>query len=230
MVLFTSITAGIGNSIVTESSDKNYADFKKFTFIICFILCICCNCFIGLYQPFMKLWVGQNLMLDFSFVILFCVLFYCLELAMVWATIKDAAGIWHSDRFRPLIGALVNLCLNLILVHFVGLYGIILSTVISYIFISMPWLVYNLFSLVYQKPLLPYIKNIVEYIVVTILTCGCSYFICTKLCIGGLAEIVVKLIVCIVIPITLQCLIFVNSIEFKESKKLLFRVLRLRES
>ena len=145
-VIFSAITAGIGNSLVTESSEKNYNDFKKFTFIICFILCICCCCFVGLYQPFMKLWVGKKFMLSFSFVILFCILFYCLELAMVWATVKDAAGLCHSDRFRPLIGACANLIMNIVLVQVIGLYGIILSTVFSYIFISMPWLIHNLFK------------------------------------------------------------------------------------
>lgn len=152
-VLFSSITAGIGNSLVTETIEKNYKDFKVFSFIICYILCICCCCFIGLYQPFIRLWVGNKYILDYRFVILFCVLFYCLELAMLWASIKDAAGLWHSDRFRPLVGASVNLILNIVLVQYCGLYGIILSTVLSYIFISMPWLIHNLFSLVYKKPL-----------------------------------------------------------------------------
>lgn len=54
-VIFGSITAGIGNSLVMESEEKNYNDFKKFSFIICYILCICCCCFMGLYQPFMKM-------------------------------------------------------------------------------------------------------------------------------------------------------------------------------
>ena len=135
-VLFSSITAGIGNSLVTETIEKNYKDFKVFSFIICYILCICCCCFIGLYQPFIRLWVGNKYILDYRFVILFCVLFYCLELAMLWASIKDAAGLWHSDRFRPLVGASVNLILNIVLVQYCGLYGIILSTVLSYIFIS----------------------------------------------------------------------------------------------
>ena len=36
-VLFSSITAGIGNSLVTETIEKNYKDFKVFSFIICYI-------------------------------------------------------------------------------------------------------------------------------------------------------------------------------------------------
>jgi hypothetical protein len=31
--IFTSCTAGIGNSIVVESVEKNYRDFEKFSFM-----------------------------------------------------------------------------------------------------------------------------------------------------------------------------------------------------
>ena len=227
-VIFGSITAGIGNSLVMESEEKNYNDFKKFSFIICYILCICCCCFMGLYQPFMKMWVGKKLMLDYSFVILFCVLFYCLELAMVWATIKDAAGLWHSDRFRPLIGAFVNLVLNLILVQFCGLYGIILSTVLSYVLISMPWLIHNLFSLLYKRALFNYIKDVFKYILVTIILCIIVYICCENIIVKGICGLILKGIICIVIPFFLQNIIFHKKIEYIESKKLLFGMLRIR--
>lgn len=36
-IVFSSCTAGIGNSMVTETIEKNYKDFKKFTFLVIFI-------------------------------------------------------------------------------------------------------------------------------------------------------------------------------------------------
>lgn len=216
-VLFSSITAGIGNSLVTETREKNYNDFRKFTFIICFILCICCCCFIGLYQPFMEMWVGEKFMLGFEYVIMFCVLFYCLELAMVWATIKDAAGIWHADRFRPLIGSLINLVLNLLMVRYIGLYGIILSTVISYIFISMPWLIHNLFTLLYKESLSYYIKDVGEYILTTVVCCHLCYLICINIHLTSFIGLAVKLIICVGVALSVQLLIFRNKKEYKES-------------
>ena len=225
-VIFGSITAGIGNSLVTESEDKNYNDFKIFSFIICYILCICCCCFIGLYQPFMAIWVGEKFMLNYSFVVLFSILFYCLELAMVWATIKDAAGLWHSDRFRPLIGAIVNLILNLVLVQYFGLYGIILSTVLSYIFISMPWLIHNLFSLVYKRSLVNYIGDIAKYIIVTIITCAMVYLLCDYISISGISEIIIKTFICVIVPVFIQNIIFHKKNEFIETKKILIRILK----
>lgn len=225
-VVFSAITAGIGNSLVTESEEKNYNDFKKFTFIICFILCICCCCFAGLYQPFMKMWVGNELMLDYDFVILFCILFYCLELALVWATFKDAAGLWHSDRFRPLIGAVSNLVMNIIMVNYIGLYGIILSTVFSYILISMPWLIHNLFKYLYKKPVIPYLKEVFTYILVSIFSTFITIVICNQFCIKGVFELIFKTLICVVVPILLQCLIFRKKEVFNESVALIKKMLR----
>ena len=224
-VIFSAITAGIGNSLVTESSEKNYNDFKKFTFIICFILCICCCCFVGLYQPFMKLWVGKKFMLSFSFVILFCILFYCLELAMVWATVKDAAGLWHSDRFRPLIGACANLIMNIVLVQVIGLYGIILSTVFSYIFISMPWLIHNLFKFLYNESLKVYLKDLSMYILVAILATTITTIICRKITFVGIFELVFKGIISIIIPVSIEILCYRKKEEFKESIKLVKNIM-----
>ncbi|WP_302802128.1 lipopolysaccharide biosynthesis protein [Eubacterium ventriosum] len=225
-VIFSAITAGIGNSLVTESTEKNYNDFRKFTFIICFILCICCCCFAGLYQPFMRLWVGEKFMLDFSFVILFCILFYCLELAMVWATVKDAAGLWHSDRFRPLIGAIANLLMNVVLVQIIGLYGIILSTVFSYILISMPWLIHNLFKFLYKEPLIKYLKDLGFYILVAVGSTALTISLCRKIVIEGIVELIIKSIVSVSIPLVIECLVYRRKKEFIESVILIKKMLK----
>ncbi len=225
-VIFSSIIAGMGNSLVVETKEKNYNDFETFTFIICFILCICCSCFAGLYQPFMELWVGTALMLDYSYVILFCVLFYCLELAMVWATVKDAAGMWHSDRFRPLIGAIANLVMNLLLVRFIGLYGIILSTVLSYILISMPWLIHNLFKFLYKRSLMGYLKKLMLYMLIAIFSTAINVFICGNLAIGGGCGLLIKGVVSLVIPLITQCCFYWKKKEFNKSVIIVKRILK----
>lgn len=228
-VLFGAVTAGIGNSLVTESKEKNYNDFKKFSFAICFILCICVCCFAGLYQPFMKIWVGEDYMLPNGFIPLFCLLFYCLELAMVWATFKDAAGLWHSDRFRPLIGSIVNLILNIVLVNIIGLYGIILSTIISYVFISMPWLIHNLFRLFYEKSLLLYIKEILLFIFVTLISLVCTCAVCSLIYQEGIIWLLIKAILCVMIPLIIQCALYSSKKEYIESKGLLVTLIKKTE-
>lgn len=49
-VVFTSCTAGIGNSIIVETAEKNYNDLKKFTFLISWISGMCLCCFLNLFR------------------------------------------------------------------------------------------------------------------------------------------------------------------------------------
>lgn len=58
---------------------------------------------------------------------LYKVYYRAIGLASVY---KDAGGIWHEDRFRPLLSGITNLGLNLLIVKFLGLYGIVLSTIV----------------------------------------------------------------------------------------------------
>lgn len=220
-VLFSSIIAGVGNSLVTESVEKNYNDFETLTFITCFVLNVCCCCFIGLYQPFMRIWVGEELMMGFEYVVLFVILFFCLELAKMWATIKDAAGLWHADRYRPLTGALINLTLNLVLVNYIGLYGIILSTVLSYVFVSMPWLISNLFELLYKRPLLLYVRNLSVYILTTIGCCLICNSICGKISLDSMWGLISKGMVCVCVPFSIQCLLYCKKEAYLKTIELI---------
>ena len=55
------------------------------------------------------------------------------------------------DRWRPLTAALVNLCLNLATVRWLGLYGVLLSSVFSIVAVQIPWLFRNLFQAVFPR-------------------------------------------------------------------------------
>ena len=227
-VIFSSVVAGIGNSLIKETIDKNYKDLKKFTFIINWLMCLCCCCFLCLYQPFMKLWVGEELMLSYNYVILFAVYFYVCVLAMVWATIKDAAGMWHADRFRPLIGSGLNLIINIILVQFIGLYGVLLSTIFSYIFVSMPWLVHNIFHLIYKRSQKEYLIKLGMYLVITTVACVCCVIICNLINVAIVLQLIINVIVCVLISNGIQFLVFKNTPEFKESKTMVLNLLHRR--
>ena len=173
----------------------------------------------------MMIWIGEELILPYSYVILFCVFFYIHELSMIWATMKDAAGLWHFDRFRMLFGAMFNLILNLHLVKYIGLYGIILSTIISYIFISMPWLVHNLFKYLFKENMWQYLRRVCLYFFIT---CCCSvltYYACCFIKISGIKELIIKGTICILIPFLIQFLFFFKLNEFKKAYLLIKKII-----
>ncbi|MBR2423272.1 MAG: oligosaccharide flippase family protein [Oscillospiraceae bacterium] len=217
--------AGIGNSIVTESNEKNYHDFERITFILSGIVCVCTNCFLVLFQPFMKIWMGEENMLPMSMVVMFCLYFVLYEYNQLFNLYKDAAGLWHEDRFRPLVTALTNLSLNILMVQHIGVYGIIASTVLSMLFVGMPWLLHNLFSTLFHRGISRYLKELAKYAAVTLASCLMSFACTSYLSLSGILGLLVYGAVAVCIPCCCYLVLFGKSAYFKDAILLAKRLL-----
>ena len=225
-IVFSAVTAGIGNSLVVETKEKNLKDLNVFTFIICWISGICSCCFLNLYQPFMELWVGKELMLDFSVVVCFVIYFYVCEINQLLNTYKDAGGIWHEDRFRPLVTAIVNLGMNLVMVQFWGLYGIILSTVLSMILVGMPWLFHNLFTTMFEKKnMRKYLISLAFYVFVSIIASIISVIMCEFVDLDLWVTLIVRFVICLIVPNAMFLVVYGRKNEFKQSILLVNKML-----
>lgn len=227
-VIFRSVTAGIGNSIATESSEKNYNDLKKFTFIIAWVVCICSCCLLTLIQPFMYIWIGgdNSLMLDFSAVICFVLYFFVEQINQVLHTYKDASGIWHEDRFRPLVTALANVVLNVVLVQFFGIYGVLFATFISTAFVGMPWIIHNLFTVLFKRSRKEYVFNIILYAAITAAAGTVCVLVCNLIPDNGFITLGLKLAITGVLSNIILFIFLFKKKEFNETKELVLRILK----
>ena len=225
-ILFSSCTAGIGNSIIIESDEKNYNDLKKFLLIISWIAGVCTCCLLCLFQPFMKIWVGEKYMLSMPMVICMCCYFFLHEINRLINTYKDAAGMWHEDRWRPLVVSITNLGLNLIMVQYIGLFGILLSTVISMLFVGMPWLLYNLFTVIFHRNAFEFILRTLWYVVVTVISCVIFYWLCSYITIDGVIGFIVKGIVVFVGANFVFLVSTFKLQEFTQTKEMALKIVK----
>lgn len=221
-ICYSAMTAGLGNSLETETVDKNYADFEKLSFMNAWLVGWCTVCLVCLYQPFMKLWVGEELMFPFYVVLEFGLYFYVYQIRKIPVTYKDAAGIWWEDRFRPYVCMLVNVVLNVILVQILGVSGIILSTVFS-LLISVPWENYTIFKYIFHRSSFEYYKKLGYYMITMVLGGGLTYWIC-GLFGEGILDFCFRAIVCICIPNLIFIVANCNRREFKEAINLVKRI------
>jgi O-antigen/teichoic acid export membrane protein len=224
-IIFQSSLAGIGNSLVLDSREKNYKDFEVFSFLLSWIIGFFTVCLYCLLQPFMEIWVHAQNMFSDSYVILFCIYFYVYELALVWATYKDAGGIWHGDRYRPLCVTIVNLGLNLLTVRRLGLIGVIGSTVVSYVVVGMPWMLHNIFTMLFQKKMRHYVAKCLYGILITLIGCLASSFVCQNVQINGLLGLIFKIVIVAIIANVVFIIAYYKTVEFGKAKNLLTRLL-----
>lgn len=223
-IVYASILPGIGNSLVTESKEKNYRDFQNITFINLWMVGWCAVCLLCLYQPFIKLWAGEKLMLPFSVVVLIVIYFIGYQGRKVVITYKDAAGLWWEDRFRPFVMAGTNLVSNLILVQFIGIWGIVLSTILS-LCISIPWETYTVFKYVFKRSSKEYYSFLLRFILVLLTACVVTLGIC-QIASDGVIALLVRGCICIVAPNIIFFLAFHKRDEFAQIVQLVRRILK----
>ena len=221
MVFYSSMTAGIGNKLVVDSIEENYKFFKNMNFINAWLVGWCSICLLCLYEPFMELWMGDSMKLGIVFVILMVGYFYIYMIQRNILTFKDAAGLWNKDWMRPYVSMSLNVVSNLVLVRFIGIYGIVVSTIIVFL-ISVPWVNSVLFKNLFKKSPAKNLFTIFKYFIFTGAIAGVTYFIC-ELCMEGFVGLIQRVIICCVVPNIFFILFFFKTAEFAYLKDFILK-------
>ena len=181
-VLKTSLAGGVGNSIAMDDEKKNLHDLKSIDFMFMWIGGWCSICLLCLYEPFMKIWVGNKMMLGTTIALMFAVYFYVLKMSDIRTLYSESVGLWWQARYISIFEALTNIVLNWILIKEMGLYGIILATLISYFVFNFLGGAYILFKHYFKSGgLRQYILSHFLYMFITACLGGLTYFICSMI-------------------------------------------------
>ena len=143
--VYNSMNAGFGNKVYTESKAENFELFMKANRLTLAVVAFCAAVMLALYQPFVRIWTGNSPeLVRHALTPLLMVLYFCINQSrQPLLTFKAAASLWRADRWKPIVAGAANLTMNISFVLFLPdaykLDGVILSTVLSYVFIQMPW-------------------------------------------------------------------------------------------
>ena len=226
IVVLNACMAGVGNKMVMESKEANYQNLERISLLFSWLLGVSSSMLLCIYQPFMNVWMGEENMLAIGLVFCFVVYYYSMGANKLINMFKDAAGIWQRDRWRPLTAALVNLGLNLATVRWLGLYGVLLSSVFSIIFIQIPWLFHNLFQEVFPRQYLGrYIRLSCGLTAVALVSCGASWFACSLFKLNVWPTIILNAMVSFLVPNLFYYAVYGRNPMFRESLSQLKRSL-----
>lgn len=223
-VIGSSITAGVGNGIALETVETNYQIMRKIEFIYMLMSGWMSVCLVCLYQPFMEIWVGIDLKMPFGVAICFAFYFYVLKIGDIRSVYSSAAGLWWENRHRAVAESIANLVLNIVLVQYIGVYGIILGTLIPLLFISQIYGSKIIFKFYFKNgKYFNYLLTHLKYFVISFGVCFITYGFCSLFdyfdWLNALGTLVVRGIICITISPLLYFLIYRRTKEYKNSIK-----------
>lgn len=220
IIIPTAINAGAGNSVVTDSINKNYRDMNRINFLYMWIAGWCSISLLCLFQPFMKIWVGEELLFPFHIVLLICLYFYVLKMGDIRSVYVGASGIWWQVRYRAITETIVNIVLNWMLGKYFGILGIIIATLISLFLINFVWgsrLIFKYYFTGIKSRY--YYLNHAKYFAVTCIIAIITLYICSLIPDAGIGYFLIKGLICLIIPNSLYLLIYMRITYCKEALK-----------
>ena len=134
-LFFTPLTSIIGHTLIKESKESVKSLYNSLHFIN---FCIGCIFFFGYYSiidNIIILLFGKELILSNAISFTITVNYFVQFMRYSTLLFRDASGTFYNDRFKPIVEGVLNLVLSIIFVNVVGVVGVIVSTIITNLFI-----------------------------------------------------------------------------------------------
>ena len=217
---FTAIQSVIGNIMANDAEDK-YRVFKSLFVVNSIISIFCTCCFVILYQPFIRSWVGINNILNDSILILLAIYFFVRSIGKTGFVFYEAAGLWKADFLKPYISVLFNIISNVVLVQFIGLPGVVISSILAIIVVELPWETIVIFKNIFPKKMTSYVVEMLKSLIICIVLMVIFHFI------GMYLPVVIKGIIIRSGVVIVFCMMFFGIlIKYVPSYKFIINIIK----
>lgn len=224
--LFNSITASVGNLNATESKEKklsmfysiNLANFWMFGWASIGIFVVSTD--------IVHLFFGENYILPLNIPFVIALNFYMVGMQSAVWTFKNTLGLFRPGRYLLIVTAAINLVCSIYLGKIWGLFGILFATAISRAFTNMWYDPYAVFKYGFHESVVPYFLKYLKYAVILVATGAICYGLCSLIDFSLWANVILKFIICCVVPNLIFLLCFCRTSEFGYFKDLFIRLIK----
>ena len=141
------LTPTVGNVLTDKNTRRNYILFRKIRHISFIIALASSVGILLLSDTVISLWLGKEYTLPTITLLILVLVHFQRLMRLSYSVFKEAAGIFHEDRFVPVIESLINIVVSVVLVLWIGLPGVFIGTFVS----SLALWFYSYPKFVYQK-------------------------------------------------------------------------------
>lgn len=203
--LYTAVKASTGNLFATGIIETKYRFFESMNFITIILygtaavgVSVCAN-------ELIAEWIGTEYLIAAPFATLIGVEILSNGLKQNLGQIRTVTGVFRQAWKRPILSIIINLVSSIILVQFIGIYGVIIGTILADVLtnLAIDPVVIHKYSFNNYKPASSYYKKNAIYILLLTAvgafdTWFCSWFLSGY---GWTSVIVHILIVAISVPV-----------------------------
>ena len=224
--IFNGITASIGNLNTIKEKAKKESIFYQIMFILFFVYGYISVAMSLLINKFITVWLGQSYVLGISISLALGFDFYVDGMRYVNYTYRNTLGLFKKGSFMPIITSIANVILSIILVNYIGMFGVLIATGITKMFILTAYEPYFIHKNAFETSPKRYYKSYIYYLFVTILTFIVCGFIINLVPLQGILGFIVDGLIITVIVMIIFILATFKTLQFKQTKETLSLILK----
>jgi O-antigen/teichoic acid export membrane protein len=169
-----------------------------------------------LINPFIEIWLGEEYLLSFFAVLALVLHMYVNSVHFTSYTYRITLGLFTKGKYTPILAAIINIILSIVLCKYFGIAGVIFATSISRLLTTLWYDPYMIYKYKFKKSPIHYYKTYILYFGIVVLNYLISSNVVNLITIVGIIGFIVKLLICLVLPNMIFLLVFYRTTVLKE--------------
>ena len=194
------VLGSIGNLNATGTREQKKQIFDVYSLVFSWITTFCALSLLALYNPFIRIWAGENWLLPMSTVAVICLNYFLPNvLTPVWSY-RNTTGLFRETRDILLYAAGINLVLSYFMGLRWGLTGILAATAVSRVLTSFWYEPYLLHKRIFGCSSIPFFLRQGACLGIVVLSFAAITLVSSLCGLGVWGDFFLRGVLCLVIP------------------------------
>ena len=213
--IFTSLSASLGNLNAVSEDEHKYEVFKALNLANFWLYGWAAIGMVCLSNDVVELFFGEPYVMELWVPIILAINFYMLGMQCVVGLYKSTMGLFRYGQYVLLFTAVLNLIGDILLGQLWGVFGIFLATAIARALTNTWYEPFVVFKHGFHRKFTPYIVRYLLYAGLLVGMGTVCWILCKLISFPLIFRIIVKCLICIILPNVAFLLIFRNQPEFQ---------------
>lgn len=194
------VLGSIGNLNATGTQEQKKRIFDVYSLVFSWITTFCALSLLALYNPFIRIWAGEDWLLPMSTVAVICLNYFLPNvLTPVWSY-RNTTGLFREMRNILLYAAGINLVLSYFMGLRWGLTGILAATAVSRVLTSFWYEPYLLHKRIFGCSSIPFFLRQGACLGIVVLSFAAITLVSSLCGLGVWGDFFLRGVLCLVIP------------------------------
>lgn len=222
-VITGTITPSLGNFNVTASKEEQFGLLKMLWFLEMAVSGLFSICYFQLITEFISVWLGGDHTLQLPVALILSVYLFVLGICDFFKMIRQTNQLWEKGKGVACFEMVINMILNIVLVKFMGVFGIVLATVITIMLVTFPYELWLIVKKYFGQDVISFLHPLFKIFFWMVITNGIVWYVVRIIPYDHFLLLIIQAIISVIVASMLFIVFFRMDEEWKHLLKMIFK-------